>query len=315
MRCLAAFCLLFLAACGSESAPTAERATYAVIPKGTTHVFWKAVERGARQAGTDLNVDVQWKGPLAEDDRAQQIALVQQFTARKVSGIALAPLDRAALLPSVQAARAAGIPVVIFDSALDGEAGRDFATLIATDNRAAGRLAGAELSRLLGGTGEIVMLRYVVGSASTHEREEGALEALRAQAGIRILSDNRYAGATIGEAKTAALNGIDTLKAAKGVFTSNESATMGMLLALRQEGLAGKVQLVGFDSSPPLVEALKSGEIAALIVQDPRRMGQLSVEALETLRKGGTLAGFTDTGAVLVTREKLSDPAIQRLLE
>ncbi len=315
MRCLAAFCLLFLAACGSESAPTAERATYAVIPKGTTHVFWKAVERGARQAGTDLNVDVQWKGPLAEDDRAQQIALVQQFTARKVSGIALAPLDRAALLPSVQAARAAGIPVVIFDSALDGEAGHDFATLIATDNRAAGRLAGAELSRLLGGTGEIVVLRYVVGSASTHEREEGALEALRAQAGIRILSDNRYAGATIGEAKTAALNGIDTLKAAKGVFTSNESATMGMLLALRQEGLAGKVQLVGFDSSPPLVEALKSGEIAALVVQDPRRMGQLSVEALETLRKGGTLAGFTDTGAVLVTREKLGDPAIQRLLE
>jgi ribose transport system substrate-binding protein len=315
MRCLAAFLLLFLPACGQDAPPTADRPTYAVIPKGTTHVFWKAVERGARQAGTDLNVDVQWKGPLAEDDRAQQIALVQQFTARKVSGIALAPLDRAALLPSVRAARAAGIPVVIFDSALDGEAGADFATLIATDNRAAGRLAGAELSRLLGGTGEIVVLRYVVGSASTHEREEGALEALRAQAGIRILSDNRYAGATIGEAKTAALNGIDTLKAAKGVFTSNESATMGMLLALRQEGLAGKVQLVGFDSSPPLVEALKSGEIAALVVQDPRRMGQLSVEALETLRKGGTLAGFTDTGAVLVTREKLSDPAIQRLLE
>jgi ribose transport system substrate-binding protein len=304
-----------LAACGRESAPTAERATYAVIPKGTTHVFWKAVERGARQAGTDLNVEVQWKGPLAEDDRAQQIALVQQFTARKVAGIALAPLDRAALLPSVQAARAAGIPVVIFDSALDGEAGRDFATLIATDNRAAGRLAGGELARLLGGAGEIVVLRYVVGSASTHEREEGALEALRAQAGIRILSENRYAGATIGEAKTAALNGIDTLKAAKGVFTSNESATMGLLLALRQEGLVGKVQLVGFDSSPPLVEALKSGEIAALVVQDPRRMGQLSVEALETLRKGGSLASFTDTGAVLVTREKLSDPAIQRLLE
>jgi ribose transport system substrate-binding protein len=304
-----------LAACGRESASTAERATYAVIPKGTTHVFWKAVERGARQAGTDLNVEVQWKGPLAEDDRAQQIALVQQFTARKVAGIALAPLDRAALLPSVQAARAAGIPVVIFDSALDGEAGRDFATLIATDNRAAGRLAGGELARLLGGAGEIVVLRYVVGSASTHEREEGALEALRAQAGIRILSENRYAGATIGEAKTAALNGIDTLKAAKGVFTSNESATMGLLLALRQEGLVGKVQLVGFDSSPPLVEALKSGEIAALVVQDPRRMGQLSVEALETLRKGGSLASFTDTGAVLVTREKLSDPAIQRLLE
>jgi ribose transport system substrate-binding protein len=316
MRLYALLCLVLTAACSPEQAPAADaRPTYAVIPKGTTHVFWKAVERGAREAGAEQGVELVWKGPLAEDDRAQQIALVQQFTARRVAGIALAPLDRAALLPSVRAARAAGIPVVIFDSALDGEAGVDFATLIATDNRAAGRLAGAELARLLGGEGEVVVLRYVVGSASTHEREEGALEALRAQSGIRILSDQRYAGATVGEAKTAALNGIDTLKAAKGVFTSNESATLGMLLALRQEGLAGKLQLVGFDASPPLVEALRAGEIAALVVQDPRRMGRLSVEALETLRKGGTLAGFTDTGAVLVTREKLDDPAIARLLE
>lgn len=315
MRCLPLALLLLLGACSSEAPPASTQPVYAVIPKGTTHVFWKAVERGAKEAGSAQSVDVRWKGPLAEDDRAQQIALVQQFTAQKVNGIAIAPLDRAALLPSVQAARAAGIPVVIFDSGLDGEVGRDFATLIATDNRAAGAQAGREIARLLDGSGPVVVLRYVVGSASTHEREEGALKALRESAGISVLSDNRYAGASVGEAKTAALNMIDVLRQAKAAFASNESATMGLLLALRQEGLAGKVQIVGFDSSPPLIEALKNGEIAALVVQDPRRMGQLSVEALETLRKGGTLPAFTDTGAVLVTRERLKDSQVQRLLE
>lgn len=315
MRLFLSACLCWVAACSPSESPSSTAPVFAVIPKGTTHVFWKSVESGAKEAARELGCEVQWKGPLAEDDRAQQIALVQQFTAQKVAGIALAPLDRAALLPAVRAARSAGIPVVIFDSGLDGEQGRDFDSFIATDNQSAGELAGKHLAEILGQEGAVVLLRYVVGSASTHAREEGALSALRAHAKIQVLSDNRYAGATIGEAKTAALNLIDILKNARGVFTSNESATMGMLLALRQEGLVGKVKLVGFDCSPPLVEALRQGEIEALVVQDPRRMGELSVRALQRLRAGETIAAYQDTGAVLVTRDKLSDPAIARLLE
>jgi ribose transport system substrate-binding protein len=288
-----------------------------MVPKGTTHVFWKSVERGARAAAVELGVELEWKGPLVENDRAQQIQLVQQYVASGVDGLLLAPLDRVALAAPVAQARARAIPVVIFDSALEGQAGQDFASLVATDNYAGGALAGAHLGRLLASEPErtAVLLRYQVGSASTEEREAGFLEALAQAGGVRVLVDNRYAGPTAGEAKTSALNMLDALRTARGIFCSNESATMGMLLALRQEGLAGKVRFVGFDASPPLVAALKAGEIDALVVQNPRRMGELAVRAMVALLRGEPVETRIDTGSVLVTREDLQDPAVVALLE
>lgn len=285
-----------------------------VIPKGTTHVFWKSVEAGARDAATKLGVELVWKGPLLENDRAQQIQLVQQFVSEKPAGLALAPLDHGALVPAVASARAAGIPVVIFDSALDGSAPKDFDSFIATDNEAGGRMAGAELARRLGDQGSVVLLRYQVGSASTEAREAGFLASVKPKAGLSVSVDNRYAGATAGEAKTAALNLASELASAQGVFASNESATNGMLLALRQLGLAGKVTFVGFDASPPLVEALKSGEITALVVQNPRRMGYLAVETLVKRIHGESVSASIDTGALLVTRENMDQPEVAALL-
>ncbi|MBI5361668.1 MAG: substrate-binding domain-containing protein [Planctomycetes bacterium] len=307
----------FAAACSDASThpKPAANARIVVIPKGTTHVFWKAVEKGAREAGVERGLDVVWKGPLAENDRAQQIQLVQQFIAERPAGIALAPLDHAALVPAVRAARAAKIPIVIFDSALDGQAPDDFESFVATDNGAGGRLAGEELARLLGDTGEVVLLRYLVGSASTEEREAGFLAAVGKRASMKVLVDHRYAGATIGEAKTTALNLADALKQAKGVFASNEPATNGMLLALRQLGLAGKLEFVGFDASPPLVEALKAGEIDALVVQNPRKMGALAVATLADRLAGKIVPANVDTGAVLVTRENMHRPEVAALLE
>lgn len=285
----------------------------AMIPKGTTHLFWRTVEEGARVGAAESHVDLAWKGPLKENDRAAQIQMVQTFVGEGVAGIALAPLDFRALLPVVREARAAGIEVVIFDSALDGEPGKDFASYVATDNRAGGALAGAELARIVGGGGHAVLLRYQVGSASTHEREEGFLAAARA-AGIAIDVENRYAGATCGEAKTEALSLADALRAAGGVFCSNESATNGMLLALRQLGLAGRIRFVGFDASPPLVEALANGEIDALVVQDPRKMGELAVRTLAARVRGEAVAPSIDTGALLATRANMNDPAVAPLL-
>ena len=285
----------------------------AVIPKGTTHVFWKAVEDGAQRAARELGVEVLWKGPLQENDRAQQIQLVQQFVAQGVDGIALAPLDHAALAAPVRAALAAGIPTVIFDSNLDGVPGTDFASFVATDNAQGGRIAGQQLVELLGGRGTVVVLRYQVGSASTEAREAGFLEVARA-CGLEISVDNRYAGATAGEAKTTALNLLDKLQAAQGVFCSNESATNGMLLALRQMGLAGKLRFVGFDASPPLVDALRNGDIDALVVQNPRKMGHAAVSTLVRRIRGEQVEPVIDTGVVLVTRDNMNDAAIAELL-
>jgi len=312
---LALVALVLSSACGGDDAgPSAAPARIAMIPKGTTHVFWKTVERGARAAAEEAGVELVWKGPLQENDRAEEIRLVQQLASSGIAGLALAPLDHAALVPAVRDARALGLPVVIFDSDLDGEPGRDFESFVATDNRAAGRLAGERMTRVLPEGGRLVLLRYQVGSASTAAREEGFLEVVRA-AGFEVLVDNRYAGATAGEAKTEALNLLDRLREADGIFCSNESATYGMLLALRQADLVGRAKLVGFDASPPLVEALDAGEVDALVVQDPRRMGELSVKTLLACIEGRPVERRIDTGAVLVTPENRREPAVAALLE
>lgn len=306
------FCPISLA---QDAAKPKPRAKIAVIPKGTTHVFWKSVEAGAKQAGEEYDVEILWKGPLKENDRAGQIQVVQQFVSQGVDGIVLAPLDRKALLGPVQSAASRKIPVVIFDSALDGEAGKDFSSLVATNNASGGKLGGDELSRLLKQRGKAVLLRYQVGSASTDEREKGFLDAVRKHADFSIISDNRYAGATAGEAKSQALNMIDDLRAADGVFCPNESSTLGMLLALQQVGLAGKIKFVGFDASPPLIEALKKGELDALVVQNPRRMGYLAVKTLIQVRTGEKVEASIDTGCALVTKANLDTPEIKALLE
>ncbi len=314
--------LLFASACEREqgSKPVAESAQpparrIAVIPKGTTHVFWRSVEAGAQQAGKELGVEVIWKGPLKENDRAQQIQVVQQFVSQGVAGIALAPLDSKALIAPVRAAGAKHIPVVIFDSALDGEVGRDFVSFVATDNEQGGRLGGEKLAELLGGKGKVVLLRYMVGSASTTNREAGFLEAIARHPDIEVIADNRYAGATAGEAKTKALNMLDEIRAADGVFCPNESSTMGMLLALQQEGLAGKIKFVGFDASPPLVGALRSGQIDALVVQNPRKMGYTAVKTLVAHIDGKAVEPRIDTGVVVVTRENMNNPEVKPLIE
>lgn len=317
-KLIASTALASLTACAALAPPPPQpppsAVRIAVIPKGTTHVFWKSVAAGAREAGRKLDAEIIWKGPLTENDRAQQIQLVQQFVSQGVSGICLAPLDYKALAAPVRAAREARIPVVIYDSNLDGTPGKDFVSYVATDNEQGGTLGGTHLATLMGGKGKVVLLRYMVGSASTDLREKGCLAALARQPGIQVISENRYAGATSGEAKTAALNLIDQVRQADGIFCPNESSTLGMLLALRQEGLAGKVKFVGFDASPPLVEALRKGEIHALLVQNPRKMGYVAVETMVRHLKGEPVAPSIDTGVALVTRENLDAPEIKSLL-
>jgi ribose transport system substrate-binding protein len=286
----------------------------AVIPKGTTHVFWKSVEAGARQAGTELGVEIIWKGPLKEDDRAQQIGVVQDFVASKVSGIVLAPSDETALRGPVRSAAAHNIPVVIIDSSLKGEVGKDFISYVATDNHHGGELGGEELARLLGGKGKVVLLRLAEGQASTSAREAGFLASMSRHPDITVILQNRYGGATVSTAQDAAMNLIDKLRETDGIFCPNESTTQGMLLALRQTGLIGKKIFVGFDTSPPLLAALGKGEIAALVAQNPTRMGYLGVVTAVKSIRGEKFETNIDTGCLLVTPANRHTPEVEAIV-
>ena len=105
--------LAFAAGCGKNGAEGGAKSglTIAVIPKGTTHEYWKSIKAGAEKAGQDLGVNIIWHGPLKENDRAQQISIVEQFISQGVSGIVLAPLDDVALQRPVQDAKAKKYPL------------------------------------------------------------------------------------------------------------------------------------------------------------------------------------------------------------
>lgn len=287
----------------------------AVVPKGTTHEFWKAVHAGAVKAGKESNVEVVWKGPLKEDDLKAQIDVVQSFTAQGVSGIVLAPLSDKGLVASVKGATASKIPVVIFDSDLQGE---DHVSFVATDNEKAGALAAEHMAKLLSGKGKVIVLRYQEGSASTAHREKGFLDAAK-KAGLEIVSDNQYGGATTESAHKTSEHLLSSLKVAAdagfGIFTPNESTTFGMLRALQNAGLAGKVRFVGFDASDKLVDAVKKGEVDALVVQDPFKIGYLAVKTIAAHLDGKPVDKRIDTGATLVTKQNLDTPEVSALLK
>jgi ribose transport system substrate-binding protein len=288
--------------------------TIAVVPKGSTHSYWKSVQVGAEKAGKELGANIVFKGPVQEGDRAAQIKIVEQFVTEGTDAIMLAPLDEAALAKPVREAKAKKIPVIIFDSALNGKVGTDFTAYIATNNYQGGVLAGKEVERLVQGKGKVVMLRYQEGSASTHEREEGFMSVIKKAPGLTVISDNRYSGATAGEAKDSALNMVDKLKEADAIYTPNESSTLGMLLALRQAGLAGRKIFVGFDTSKPLLEGLTKSEINALIAQNPTKMGYEGVKTALASLKGEKVTGVQDTGVAVVTPKNINDPKIKAIV-
>jgi ribose transport system substrate-binding protein len=298
---------------GSSDAPP--RLQIAVVPKGTTHEFWKSVHAGAVKAARELDIDIVWKGPIREDDLKAQIDVVQTFVAQGVGGIVLAPLSDKGLVGSVRAATAAHIPVVVFDSDL---AGGDTVSFVATDNEVAGRSAGDALAARVG-QGNVVLLRYQEGSASTSNREKGFVSALAAHPDVKLASDSQYGGATTETSEKASENLLAALQAGsggvQGAFAPNESTTFGMLLALRKTGLAGKTHLVGFDASDKLVQAVRSGEIDGLVVQRPFEMGYLAVKTMVAHIHGQSVEKRIDTGSVLVTKANLDTPEIQALVK
>ncbi len=292
--------------------------TIALIPKGTTHEYWKSINAGAVKAQRELaekgiKINLIWKGPLREDDRDQQIQVVENFTTRRVSGIILAPLDSQALVKPVNNAMQSKIPVVILDSGLKTD---KYVSYVSTDNFKGGQLAGEKMGALLNGKGNVILLRYAVGSASTEEREAGFLDALKKFPGIKLISSDQYAGATRELCYQASQNLLNRFgREADGVFCPCEPPTVAMAKALRDIGKAGgKIKMIGFDSGSQSVADLKNGDVQALIVQNPMKMGYLAVQTMVKHLGGEKVENRIDTGAVAVTSENMDQPEVKELL-
>jgi ribose transport system substrate-binding protein len=314
--------LTALAACGGgakqQAGGSSGGITIAVIPKGTSHVFWQSIHAGAQKAATDLGVTIVWRGPLREDDRDAQVSELEGFISRGISGICLAPLDETALVPPVQEAVRQKIPVVIFDSGLKGG---DYVSFVATDNTKGGQLGGQRLAESIGKKGKVILLRYAEGHDSTGKREQGFLDAMKQYPGIDVVSSNQYGGADVEGAYKKAEALLSTYKkpdgslAVDGIFTPNESVSFAMLRVLQDNGWAGKVKFVGFDASPNLVKGLRDGGLDAIVVQDPVHMGYTAVETMVKHLKGQPVDKWIDTGVQVATKDNMDTPQIKPLVE
>ena len=285
--------------------------TIAVIPKATIHEFWKSIHAGAVAASRETGAAIIWKGPIREDDREEQIQLVETFIGTGADAIVLAPLDDRALVMPVREAAGLGIPTVIIDSNIQGDAHISF---VATDNYQGGVMAAHHLADLLNGKGRIILMRYLEGSASNSNREEGFRDTILSDyPDITFLSDNQYIGPTTESAYRGSENLLTRFPEVDAIFAPNEPVTFGCLRALEDGGLAGKILLVGFDASDNLIKGMRRGTIHGLVAQDPFNMGYLGVMTAIRHLDGETVEPRIDTGIILITPDNIDDPEVVEL--
>ena len=313
--------LAFVTGCGDKSEANGSGKkgdkkghVVAVIPKGTTHSYWLAGHSGAAKAAKELDsVSIIWKGIDNDNDSNAQIDLVQDFIQQEVDAIALSPLDAAALANIVNTAYDKGVKVIIWDSDVNTEKRHSF---IATDNYKGGELCADKIGELTGGKGKVVMIRYKQNSASTGARESGFIDRIKKKyPDIKLVSTEEYAESSVSVAKDK-INDIFQLHGTDidAIFCPALPVVQGVLKAVRERKLNGKVKLVGFDQDPELTEALANGDISALAVQDPFKMGELSVRYAKDLIDGKTVDKVVDTGVMLITKENMEKEDAKKLL-
>lgn len=280
-----------------------------VVPKGRAHMFWQSVHAGANKAARENAIEIEWNGPATETDFNGQLQIVEAMINKRLDAIALAPIDKKAMVAVVERAMSQKIPVVIFDSPVDTE---QFVAQVATDNYKAGQIAAERMGEITGGKGKIAMVAVQAGAASTMAREQGFEDTIKSKfPGIQIV-DKRYGEAAVERSLTVAENMLTAFPDLSAMFGSNESSSVGAARAIR--GRNAKVKLVGFDSGPTLEADLKSGIIDSLVVQDPFSMGYRAVTIAVKNLNGETPEKIQNLEPRLVTRGDLDKPEIQALL-
>ncbi len=282
----------------------------AVIPKSFSHQFWLTVKAGAEQAGKELGVKIVWQGTAKETEIEQQINIVQDMINRGVSAIVLAASDANALIGIVETAMSKGIPVITIDSGVNSDKPLSF---VATDNVSGAKIAADTLAKLIGEEGEVGLIPFVAGAATSEMRERGFKEGIANYPNIKLVS-TLYSDSNVAKAMDVTNDMLTSFPNIKGIFAANESSAVGCAQAIRSKGKAGQVKIVAFDAAEEEIQALKEGVIQALIVQNPFKMGYLGVKSAYDAIQGKPVEKRIDTGVTVVTSENLNDPEIQKLL-
>jgi len=309
----AATITLTLGACSTASQQPAgsnKKPYVALISKGFRHQFWQAVKAGAEKAGQELNVTVTFEGAQEEGNVDQQIQLLQTVIDKHPDAIGFAAIDSQAAGPLMQQAKNDKIPVIAFDSGVDSDVP---VTTASTDNLAAAAEAAKHMAEAIGHQGKIAMVVHDQTSVTGVQRRDGFVDYMKKNEPNIQIVDIQYSGDPL-KATDLAKAMITAHPDLKGLYGSNEGAAIGVVHAVQERGMTGKLTIVGFDSGKDQIDAIKSGEMAGAITQNPVGIGYETVKAALAAIKGQTLPKTIDTGFYWYDKTNINDPKITPLL-
>lgn len=313
---LTALCLV--SGCGrqgisgaGETAANQDSKPYiAVITKSTSSNFFKTLYAGASTASIEYNVNVTLEGPENEEDYEAQNQLLQQAIENKARAIVLSAIDYNKSVEVVERAAAAGIYVVAIDSDINTD---KISAYIGTDNYEAGREAGEALLAVPGEL-NLGIVNFDVNSRNGQERERGIMDVIKENPRIRVVSDINV-DSNIPDTRDGTVAMLDKYPQINAVVTFNEWTTLGVGAAVSELGLSGEITVVGFDNNVVSLGMLETGDMDALIVQNPYAMGYLGVETAWNLINGRKVPGKKlRTETMTATRENMFDTASQKLI-
>ena len=261
--------------------------------------FFVSLRDGAQQAADDAGAELVISD--AQNDTAQQQDDVQNFISQQVSAILVNPVDSDAVVPAVEAANDAGIPVIALDRKASGG---DVVATIASDNVQGGRMAGEELIRLVG-SGNVAQLEGIPGTDPARDRGQGFQEAIDAQSSVKVVA-SQTADFDRSEGLTVTENIMQANSDIKGIFAQNDEMALGAVQALGDQA-GDDVKIAGFDGGEDALNAIQDGTMNATIAQQPDKMGSLGVETAISVINGESVEENIPVEVNLVTQDNVSE--------
>jgi ribose transport system substrate-binding protein len=296
----------------AEPAAAEEKKLYIpVISKGFQHQFWQAVKLGAEKAAAELNVEITFEGPETEAQVDKQMEMLQVALDKNPDAIGFAALDSQASIPLLQRAKDSNIPVVAFDSGVDSDIPVATAS---TDNIAAAGLAADKMAELIGGEGEVALIVHDQTSRTGIDRRDGFVNRVKEKYPNIKIVDIQYGGGDHLKSTDLAKAVMQAYPNLKGFFGANEGSAIGVLNAVTEMQMGGKVIVIGYDSGKAQIDAIKSGKMAGAITQNPIGIGYETVKAAVAAVKGESVPKNIDTGFYWYDKTNIDNEEIKAVL-
>lgn len=282
-----------------------------VISKGFQHQFWQAVKTGAEKAANELGVEITFEGPESESQVDKQIEMLQAALDKKPSAIGFAALDSQASIPLLQQAKDANIPVIAFDSGVESDIPVATAS---TDNIAAASLAADKMAELIGGKGKVALIVHDQTSRTGVDRRDGFVKQMEAKYPDIEIVDIQYGGGDHLKSTDLAKAIMQANPDLKGFFGANEGSAIGVINAVSELGMEGKITVIGYDSGKQQIDAIKSGAMAGAITQNPIGIGYETVKAALAAVNGEAVEKNIDTGFFWYDKTNIENDEIKAVL-